>query len=72
MEKATPQEIKAARARAGLTLAQSAALVGVSVRAWQFWESGQRAMPIAAWKLYNMQVSHRTQDILIQPAPPQE
>ena len=54
MEKPTAQDIKSARARAGMTLAQSAALVGVSVRAWQYWESGQRAMPASALKLFNI------------------
>ena len=48
----SPQEIKDARAKAGLTQAQAAALVGVTDRAWRYWERGSRSMPSSAWELF--------------------
>lgn len=32
--------------------AQAAAVVGVGARAWQRWESYQRVIPYAHWRLY--------------------
>lgn len=49
----TPAEIKAAREHVGDTQAEAAARVhSPSYRAWQNWENGTRAMPLAAWELY--------------------
>ncbi len=53
-------EISAARAAAGLTQAQSAALVYVTLRGWQFWESGARAMPAATFELFLLKTKQRT------------
>lgn len=33
------------------TQKEAAALVHVSLRAWQLWEAGQRKMPTASWEL---------------------
>ena len=50
----TPSEIKAARLAAGLTQPEAAALVYSDIRAWQFWEAGQRNMPAAKWELFTL------------------
>ena len=49
-----PTEIKEARANAGLTQSQAAALVGVTDRAWRYWERGSRTMPSSAWELFKI------------------
>lgn len=49
----SPQEIKEARRKAGLTQSQAGALVGApSQRTWQDWEGGRRNMPAAKWELF--------------------
>lgn len=40
----TPDEIRAARSRAGLTQREAAALVHATVSAWEEWEQGRRRM----------------------------
>ena len=53
MRQPTPDEIRAAREQAGDTQAEAAARVhSPSYRAWQNWENGSRAIPLAAWELY--------------------
>lgn len=47
-----PQIIKSARAEAQLTQSAAAALVHVSVRAWQKWEQGEREMPMSTLHLF--------------------
>ena len=39
-------EARAARKKAGLTQQQSADLIGVNIRSWQRWESGEHEMPL--------------------------
>lgn len=56
----TPDTIATARQRAGHTQAQAGAAVGVSARAWQQYESGDRAMPSSAWWLYLLRVGRIT------------
>ena len=49
----TPEAIAAARAAAGHTQAQAAALVGLSRRdRWSEMETGKRPMDLARWELY--------------------
>lgn len=53
----TVEEIKAARAEAGLSQSQAAAAVYVSVNTWQTWEakpdsSKFRQMPAPLWELF--------------------
>ena len=48
----SPTEIREARHRAGLTQSQAAALVGVSLRSWQYWEDGGRKMQSSKWELF--------------------
>ena len=51
-----PQEIKAARLKAGLTQTGAAELVYVKLRIWQYWEAmdedKQVKMPLATWELF--------------------
>ena len=48
----TPDEIAAARHKAGLTVVQCAALVHVTRGAWHKWENGDRPMPTGMWELF--------------------
>ena len=51
MKSPTPDEIKGIRKKFGWTQAEAAVLVHVTLRAWQWWESAQRTMPIGLWEL---------------------
>lgn len=51
-----PEEIKTARERAGLTQTEAAALIYCTLRGWQDWEGGQRAMHPAFWELFRLKV----------------
>jgi putative transcriptional regulator len=57
MKSPTPEQIKKARLDAGLTQAQAAALVYSELRAWQYWEKGDRSMHPAFWELFNIKIS---------------
>ena len=46
--------VKAFRATQNLTQADCAALVHVTLRAWQMYEAGDRRMPPAYWELVNI------------------
>jgi DNA-binding transcriptional regulator YiaG len=48
----SPLEISAARAAAGLTQAEAAALVYADIRTWQRWEGDERAMHPAIFELF--------------------
>ncbi|OQS45683.1 hypothetical protein B0T49_21235 [Chromobacterium violaceum] len=53
----TVEEIKAARAEAGLTQQQAAALIYVSYETWKTWEAARESkrsaqMPAMAWELF--------------------
>lgn len=55
----TPEQIKAARLAAGLTLTQAGELIGATRRTWQNWEApvgspSHRNMPVAKWRLFNL------------------
>ena len=51
MNSPTPQTIQALRKSLGLTQKEAADAVHVTLRAWQWWESGKRVMPFASWEL---------------------
>lgn len=53
----TPDEIRAARAAAGLTQPQAAALVHGTVRAWQEWEGDRRKMHPGLWELFRIKTA---------------
>ncbi len=50
----TPDEIRAARERAGLTQDEAAALVLSTLRSWQRYEYGERRMHPAIWELFRI------------------
>lgn len=57
MKSPSPDEVKAARQRAGLTQAAAAALIYCGWRAWQEWEAGNRRMHPAYWELWALKVN---------------
>jgi putative transcriptional regulator len=48
----TPEEIKQARAAAGLSQASAAALIYSTLRTWQDWEYGNNPMHPGLWELF--------------------
>lgn len=48
----TPEEIQIARIKANIDKETAAVLCGVTLRAWQLWESGKRRMQVATWELF--------------------
>jgi DNA-binding transcriptional regulator YiaG len=50
-------EIRAARQAAGLTQTQAGALLHTTVRTWQQWEAGDRAMHPAFWELFCLKIN---------------
>lgn len=57
MQSPTPNEIRAARERAGLTQTQAAHLIHGTMRAWQEWEAGNRKMHPGLWELFCIKVA---------------
>jgi DNA-binding transcriptional regulator YiaG len=53
----TPEEIKEARRKVGLTQTQAGALLHTTVRTWQQWEAGDRKMHPAFWELFCMKIN---------------
>lgn len=52
-----PELIIKARKDAGLTQPQAANLINSSVRAWQHWEAGDRAMKPAFFELFTIKIA---------------
>ena len=50
----TPDEVKAARARSGLTQQAAATLVHSKLRSWQEWEQGHSTMHAGLFELFNI------------------
>ncbi len=48
----TPAEIREARMNSGLTQTEAAQKVQASLRGWQQWEAGDRAMPPGLFELF--------------------
>ena len=40
----------------GMTQSEAARMVHVTLRAWQWWESGHREMPIGLWELFLIKI----------------
>ena len=55
----SPADIRAARRAFGLTQSQAGAMVGVTDRAWRYWERGERNMPTSAWELFQIKTKAR-------------
>jgi DNA-binding transcriptional regulator YiaG len=47
-----PDAVRQARQAVGLTQTEAAKTVSASMRAWQQWESGERAMPPGLFELF--------------------
>lgn len=60
----SPQEIREARVKAGLTQAKAGEIIGATRRAWQEWEGGRRNMPAAKWELFNLKTKGETMSIV--------
>ena len=52
MNNPTPEQVKQARATAGLTQKQAAGLIHKKLLAWQRYESGDRSMDYALYELF--------------------
>lgn len=52
-----PEQIRAARERAGLTQTDAAALIHCTLSGWQRWEQGERSMHPAFWELWRLKSS---------------
>lgn len=59
MATVSTEQIKAAREAANLNTAEAAELVGVTRRAWQLWESGDRKMDKRSWELFNIKAREK-------------
>ena len=57
MTSPSPEAIRAARAAAGLTQTQAAALIHCTLRGWQEWEAGNRRMHPGLWELFRIKTS---------------
>lgn len=55
----TPDQIREARATAGLSQLAAAALIHSKTRTWQDWEAGKAAMHAGLWELFNRKVTER-------------
>jgi putative transcriptional regulator len=53
----TPDALRAARNRAGLTQTEAARLVHSKLRAWQKWEWGESRMHPALWELFSLKTA---------------
>lgn len=58
----TPEQIKYARAEAGITQTQAATLIHASLRTWQQWEAGDREMHPAFWELFCLKIRSAVND----------
>lgn len=58
-EPPAPEEIREARARAGLTQSQAAALVDRKLSIWQKWEGGRAPMPPLLWSVFRSRARPR-------------
>ena len=65
MHDITPQEVKDARAAAGLTQAQAAKVIHKQILAWQRYESGDRGMDYALYELFMIKTGQLKIDSLI-------
>lgn len=52
-----PEDIKAARAKAGLTQTAAAQVIHSTLRTWQDWESGTSKMHPGLWELWNSKIN---------------
>jgi len=53
-----PEQVRTARAAAGLTQAAAAEMVHCARRTWQDWEAGKRKMPLGLFELFTSKAKH--------------
>ena len=51
-----PAQLRTLRMAYGATQQDAADMVHVTVRAWQHWEAGKRAMPAGMWELFVIKI----------------
>ena len=51
------EQIRKARVSAGLTQRAAAELVGLTTRAWQYYESGKTRIKLPTWRLFCAETS---------------
>lgn len=56
MNSPKPSDIRAARARAGLTQTGAANVIYSTLRTWQDWEGGKNPMHPGLWELFNTKI----------------
>lgn len=54
MEAPSPERIRKAREKAGLSRLEAAELIHASVRGWEKWEQGERKMHPGLWELFQI------------------
>ena len=59
MKSPTKAEIREARKAYGLTQTEAGLLVHATLRAWQSWEYGEKAMHPAFWELFTIKTKRR-------------
>lgn len=55
-----PAELLRVREAAGLTQTEAAGILGMTLNAWQRWESGERPMSPALWDLFQRRLNEKT------------
>lgn len=55
----TPNEIREARRKAGLSQTAAGVLIHSALRSWQDWEAGKRQMHAAMWELFLLKTGQR-------------
>ena len=66
----TPAEIRAAREAAGMTQTAAGAAALATLRTWQDWESGRRAIHPAAWAVFRHRTGQRPIAVDLAPTGP--
>lgn len=69
MEAPTPEEIKAARKKAGLKLREAADAVHAHLGSWQKWEGGHRPMALYVWELFLLKTGQKKLEIITKSRP---
>ncbi len=69
-QKPKPEEIKRLRVYYGFTQKEAADSVHVTIRTWQWWEAGDRQMPLGLWELFVIKTGFhkRFQDVEMSPS----
>jgi len=55
----TPNQIRQTRNQAGLSQTKAAELLGLKLRQWQYFESGEQVMKPIYWKMFKIEIADR-------------